>query len=131
LFLFFNPPLAIVSFTEKSPRPILILPPFLNSTLNDQLWNGTAAKNRKIFNGVFRTTPTDEVRSWADYHKFIPDGIPAGHVADRSLSVQQLKEKLNQIKGHLVEMPLQFLIGTLPLPPIRCFIAVPIVLDLS
>lgn len=40
-----------------------------------------------------------------------PKNIKTGHVANKDLSIQQIKESLSQIRGHLVEMPLQFLIG--------------------
>lgn len=35
--------------------------------------------------------------------------MQVGHVSDRSLSLQQVKETLAEIRGHLVPMPLGFL----------------------
>lgn len=39
--------------------------------------------------------------------------LQTGHVADRTLSLQQVKEELVKIRGHLVDMPLDFLIVSL------------------
>ena len=80
------------------------------------LWTGTAKKNREVFSDVFRTVPHDSVTSWAKYKDWVKDnldGVPTGHVANNKMPVQEVKEKLAQVNGHLVEMPLQFLIGKL------------------
>ncbi|KAK4685290.1 phospholipase D1/2, partial [Tremellales sp. Uapishka_1] len=78
-----------------------------------KLWIGRGRANREKFQKVFRPVPNDEIRTWEDYEAYLKPnaGIPTGHVADKSLSLQQVKEELAGIKGHLVDMPLDFLIG--------------------
>ena len=36
--------------------------------------------------------------------------LQSGHVADKTLSLQQVKEELCKIRGHLIDMPIDFLI---------------------
>jgi phospholipase D1/2 len=55
---------------------------------------------------------TDEqlVKTFDDYNTFLPPkGVKAGHIFDRFLPPDDIRNKLNQIKGHLVWMPLDFL----------------------
>lgn len=50
------------------------------------------------------------VKNFEDYDKFLPPkGIKAGHIYDRMIPPDEIREKLDQIKGHLVLMPLDFL----------------------
>jgi phospholipase D1/2 len=54
------------------------------------------------------------VKSFADYEKFTPNpkqdhAHKQGHVYPLEMSVKEIKEKLDHIKGHLVWMPLDFL----------------------
>ncbi|WVF68604.1 hypothetical protein IAT40_003374 [Kwoniella sp. CBS 6097] len=78
----------------------------------EQLWVGTGRGNRAAFEKVFRPVPNDSIRNWEDYKNYLAPnaGISSGHVADRTLSLQQVKEELSKIKGHLVDMPCDFLI---------------------
>ncbi|WWC93003.1 uncharacterized protein L201_007967 [Kwoniella dendrophila CBS 6074] len=77
-----------------------------------ELWVGTGRRNREIFQRIFRPVPNDEIRNWEDYKKYLAPnaGISSGHVADRNLTLQQVKEELSKIKGHLVDMPCDFCI---------------------
>lgn len=85
---------------------------------------------------VFQTVPHDSVTSWKKYsvslsvyaklrrrfdetdlssirrrkQDYIPQGIKTGHVAAKDMSLADVKETLAEVRGHLVEMPLQFLI---------------------
>lgn len=53
------------------------------------------------------------VHNWDDYKAFYPDPtkISSGHVADPSMTVEQIRAQLDPIRGHLVEFPLNFLDG--------------------
>ncbi|PVG01208.1 phospholipase D/nuclease [Serendipita vermifera] len=74
----------------------------------ERLWNETAHKNTQIFAEIFKTVPSNNVRSWKDYEKYVPK-VKAGHVATDQ-SIAQIKEKLNKIQGHIVEGAVDFLI---------------------
>lgn len=66
---------------------------------------------------TFRTFPTDTpgpsptaVKTFADYQNFLPkNNIKQGHLHDPFMPVEEVRQKLDAIKGHLVWMPLQFL----------------------
>jgi len=79
----------------------------------EKVWAATAKKNTEIYRDVFHCVPDDTVQTWDEYHKFIPDRskILTGHVCDPKQSVEQVKAKLSQIKGHIVQFPTQFLAG--------------------
>ena len=50
------------------------------------------------------------VHNLEDYQSFLPkSGVKQGHIFDRFANAEEIKEKLEQIKGHLVWMPLNFL----------------------
>ncbi|KAK0617809.1 hypothetical protein B0T17DRAFT_535872 [Bombardia bombarda] len=112
-----------------SPADYLVRDPLDRSF--QELWRGTAQKNTDIFSTVFHPVPNDKVRSWADYDDFfskhfvlpgekkeIADEayrngkVDYGHVVKEEFpgGVAEVKELLSQIRGNLVEMPLQFLI---------------------
>ncbi|OCF61802.1 phospholipase D [Kwoniella mangroviensis CBS 10435] len=78
----------------------------------EQLWVGTGRGNREIFEKIFRPVPNDSIRNWEDYKKYLAPnaGISSGHVADRSLKLREVKEMLSKVRGHLVDMPLDFCI---------------------
>lgn len=95
----------------------------------DELWNGTAAVNTRVFNRAFHCVPADNVRNWEDYKEYYEDlfvspstgdeqeKVPAryeyGHVVKEEFpgGVRELKDALAQVKGTLVEMPLLFMDG--------------------
>ena len=53
---------------------------------------------------------TIPVKNFEDYNKFPPPkGTKAGHIFDKMIPPQEIRAKLDQIKGHLVWMPLDFL----------------------
>ena len=52
----------------------------------------------------------DTVRTFKDYQEFLPKtGVKQGHLYDPFMPGEEVREKLQQIKGHLVWMPLHFL----------------------
>lgn len=76
-----------------------------------RLWNETAHRNRVIFDRIFRTTPNDTARNWKQYAEFIKRnaGINVGHVANPDMTLLEIKTELSKIRGHIVDMPLNFL----------------------
>ncbi|EIN06494.1 phospholipase D/nuclease [Punctularia strigosozonata HHB-11173 SS5] len=74
----------------------------------DRLWNETAKTNREIFTEIFRPVPTNLIRDWNAYANYVPK-VKTGHVAP-GIPLQRVKERLSQVRGALVEMPLDFLI---------------------
>uniref|UniRef100_D8Q6U4 Phospholipase n=1 Tax=Schizophyllum commune (strain H4-8 / FGSC 9210) TaxID=578458 RepID=D8Q6U4_SCHCM len=72
------------------------------------LWNDTARKNREIFTEIFRPVPTNLVRTWDAYDHYLPK-VKTGHVMP-DIPLQRVKERLSQVRGALVESPIDFLI---------------------
>lgn len=85
---------------------------FVVDPLGDQLWDmwtERATTNTEVFRLLFRADPDDNIRTFEDYDKFTPKGAKQGHLFDPYQPVQQVREQLDRIKGHLVWMPLDFL----------------------
>lgn len=80
--------------------------PVGESTL--RLWNDTARKNREVFTEIFRPVPTNLVRNWSAYENYLPK-VKTGHVAPGT-TLERLKLKLSEVRGSLVECPMDFLI---------------------
>ncbi|KAI0064970.1 phospholipase D/nuclease [Artomyces pyxidatus] len=72
------------------------------------LWNNTARQNREIFTELFRPVPTNLVRDWAGYERYVPK-IKTGHVAP-DITLARVKDRLANVHGALVEAPIDFLI---------------------
>ncbi|ORY72756.1 phospholipase D/nuclease [Leucosporidium creatinivorum] len=86
----------------------LVMDPLAEDT--ERLWKGTADKNAAIFDEVFHVVPSTHVETWKEYSEWVPQApIKAGHVASVDMPVQHIKEQLDQVRGHLVSMPLNFL----------------------
>uniref|UniRef100_A0A0W0EW24 Phospholipase n=1 Tax=Moniliophthora roreri TaxID=221103 RepID=A0A0W0EW24_MONRR len=84
----------------------LVADPLSEQTL--RLWNDTAKKNREIFAEIFRPVPTNLVRSWKAYDDYVPK-VKTGHVVP-GISLERVKSRLSEVKGALVECPMDFLI---------------------
>ncbi|KAI8990852.1 hypothetical protein BDF20DRAFT_908690 [Mycotypha africana] len=86
-----------------------VMDPLDDETLNR--WNNTAATNTKAFREVFHCVPDDTITTWDEYHKFYPptEKIELGHVFDPNMSLQEVRQKLSVVHGHLVEFPTKFL----------------------
>lgn len=104
---------------------------FVADPLSDELWEmwtTRASKNTEIFRQLFHADPDDygkfsasfgcptsmltqhTVKNFDDYDKFLPPkGTKAGHIYDKMIPPDEIRAKLDQIKGHLVWMPLDFL----------------------
>lgn len=74
-------------------------------------WNNTAATNTKAFREVFHCVPDDTVTNWDEYKNFHPDPskISLGHIYDPNMSVREIRQNLDTVRGHLVEFPTKFL----------------------
>ncbi|GAA6040745.1 hypothetical protein JCM8097_003276 [Rhodosporidiobolus ruineniae] len=74
------------------------------------LVKNTAARNAEIFDAVFHCVPTNEITNWDEYKNYVPQKpIKPGHVATTDMPVRFIREQLNQVRGHLVPLPLNFL----------------------
>ncbi|KAI9248403.1 hypothetical protein BY458DRAFT_560172 [Sporodiniella umbellata] len=93
----------------KSKEDFWVMDPLDDETLTR--WNNTASLNTKAFRTVFHCVPDDTITNWEEYHQFYPDPdtINLGHVHDPEMSVQDIRENLDKIRGHLVEFPTKFL----------------------
>ncbi|EKM50988.1 uncharacterized protein PHACADRAFT_151417 [Phanerochaete carnosa HHB-10118-sp] len=74
----------------------------------EALWNDTARTNREIFTEIFRPVPTNLIRSWSAYGNYVSNGKTDHVVPDIPLA--RVKDRLSQVRGALVECPLDFLI---------------------
>ncbi|KAK3956584.1 hypothetical protein QBC32DRAFT_330399 [Pseudoneurospora amorphoporcata] len=81
--------------------------------LSDELWEmwaSRATKNTEVFRHLFHADPDDHVKTFDDYNAFLPaKGVKPGHIFDRFMPPTDARKKLEQVKGHLVWMPLDFL----------------------
>ena len=103
---------------------------FVADPLSDQVWDrwtGNASRNTELFRHLFRADPDDHsefardlgrgpadrrlVHTFVDYSAFLPrhSEFKQGHLHDRFMPATEVREKLDQIQGHLVWMPLEFL----------------------
>ncbi|KIJ51188.1 hypothetical protein M422DRAFT_203211 [Sphaerobolus stellatus SS14] len=92
-------------YDENSREDRLVADPLCDNTMN--LWQGTAKKNRDIFTEVFRPVPSDLVQNFEVYKNYVPK-VKSGHIVP-DIPLEHAKERLSDIRGALVEMPLQFL----------------------
>ncbi len=86
---------------------------FVADPLADRLWNlwtSQATTNTEVYRQLFRADPDDNIKSFPDYDGFAPKkSIKQGHLHDKFVPVEEVRRKLDQIRGHLVWMPLDFL----------------------
>lgn len=97
---------AQLSFTPSFQR----LCSFLGQDpLDDEFhhaWNETARINAEVYQELFHCTPAKGVKTWDDYAKWVPAGKKVGHIHNQeNLELGYIKQRLSQIRGHVVEMP--------------------------
>ncbi|KAF8811342.1 phospholipase D [Phlegmacium glaucopus] len=90
----------------QSYEDSLVADPLCQQT--DELWKETARKNREIFTEIFRPVPTNFVQNAEAYDRYRPKG-KVGHVVE-GMPLSRVKDRLNLVRGALVECPLEFLI---------------------
>ncbi|CAK9780379.1 unnamed protein product [Cutaneotrichosporon oleaginosum] len=93
-----------------SPSDLLVADPL--SVEFQRLMFETGRQNRAVFDRVFRSVPNDMIHSWAQYRDYVSKnaGVKVGHVANPELSLHEIKDLLSRVKGHIVPMPINFLI---------------------
>ncbi|KAI0910871.1 phospholipase D/nuclease [Ustulina deusta] len=86
---------------------------FVEDPMSDELWEQwttNATTNTMTFRHLFHADPDDYVKTFDDYNLYLPPkGVKAGHIFDRFLPQDDIRAKLDQVKGHLVWMPLDYL----------------------
>ncbi|KAI9793238.1 MAG: hypothetical protein M1816_000659 [Peltula sp. TS41687] len=86
---------------------------FVADPLSDEvweMWNSRASKNTDIYRRLFRSEPDDNIKTFEDYDRFLPNkNAIAGHLFDEFTPVAEIRKLLDEIKGHLVLMPMDFL----------------------
>ncbi|KAI8339947.1 hypothetical protein BC941DRAFT_511341 [Chlamydoabsidia padenii] len=105
---------------EDEPLEAKALDP-LSDTCYYQLWRKTAHDNTLIYRRLFRCVPDDTVSTYQQHRVFTGmtsnEQAPSstlfttahGHVADPLLSGQEIRQELEQIRGHLVQFPVNYL----------------------
>jgi phospholipase D1/2 len=89
----------------------------------ERLWSETGRNNRRAFEHIFRPIPNDTIRTWEEYNNYLKprSGFSKGHVTNQKLSANEVKKELSKIRGHLVDMPVNFLsVSQVPLDG-RCW----------
>jgi hypothetical protein len=83
----------------------------LSDQFYEKIWLKRATTNTMIYRQLFRCVPDDTVHTYDQHRKFMPDAsrVKAGHVADPSLTEEEICDQLNQIRGHLVLFPKDYL----------------------
>ncbi|KAI5861564.1 phospholipase D/nuclease [Durotheca rogersii] len=86
---------------------------FVEDPMSDELWNmwtTNATTNTEVFRDLFHADPDDYVKTFDNYNTFLPPkGVTPGHIFNRFSPPEDIRKKLDQIKGHLVWMPLDYL----------------------
>ncbi|EQK98271.1 Phospholipase D [Ophiocordyceps sinensis CO18] len=86
---------------------------FVEDPMSDDVWDmwtGQADKNTDLFRHLFHADPDDHIKTFEDYDRYLPPrGVKSGHIYDQFMPPGDAREKLDQIKGHLVWMPMKFL----------------------
>ncbi|KAI0413299.1 phospholipase D/nuclease [Xylaria grammica] len=86
---------------------------FVEDPMSDELWEQwttNATTNTVTFRHLFHADPDNYVKTFNDYDIYLPPKtVKAGHIFDRFLPQEDIRAKLDKIKGHLVWMPLDYL----------------------
>lgn len=70
-----------------------------------------ARQNEEVFEDVFHTYPTNQVRKWADYTKYVGEVSSTCHVVKKYLgNPQGIRQQLAKVRGSLVPMAHDFLL---------------------
>ncbi|PWN96045.1 phospholipase D/nuclease [Tilletiopsis washingtonensis] len=77
----------------------------------EQMWKGQARTNTAVADDLFQVVPSDRVRDWPQYDDFfVCRGPDTGHIAHQAdKSIDEIKHRLSEVRGHLIEMPLLFM----------------------
>ncbi|EPQ31651.1 uncharacterized protein PFL1_00984 [Pseudozyma flocculosa PF-1] len=76
----------------------------------ERIWKEQATHNTEVYDELFHVVPTDKVRTWKDYHAHFPKPpIQTGHIADPSMPLEHIKQRLSTVRGSLVNFPMHFM----------------------
>lgn len=85
----------------------------VDDPLSDDLWDtwqARAHENTGIFRELFHCIPDNEVKTFQEYDDFLPkEKVKTGHLYNLDTPVEEVKKKLDGVRGHLVEFPMCFL----------------------
>ncbi|KAK5898012.1 hypothetical protein CgunFtcFv8_015466 [Champsocephalus gunnari] len=84
----------------------------ISETFFKEVWTATSARNATVYQKVFRSLPSSDVRNILDLEGFL--AVPGLCTEDPA----RAQEKLKKIRGFLVQFPLDFLCEENLLPPI-------------
>ncbi|KAI4806430.1 hypothetical protein KUCAC02_017256 [Chaenocephalus aceratus] len=84
----------------------------ISETFFKEVWTATSARNATVYQKVFRSLPSSDVRNILDLGGFL--AVPGLCTEDPA----RAQEKLKKIRGFLVQFPLDFLCEENLLPPI-------------
>lgn len=86
------------------------LDPLSDHTYN-HIWLKQATDNTHLYRRLFRCVPDDTVHTYAQHRKFVSSVSQPNHLADDILTEDQqhISDQLNQIRGHLVLFPKDYL----------------------
>lgn len=86
---------------------------FVADPLSDKvwkMWTSQATTNTRVFRELFHSDPDNHINTFEDYDKFLPHKFhKPGHIYNRYTPPEDIRAKLDKIRGHLVWMPLDFL----------------------
>lgn len=103
-----QPPGDIPNKILGGPEDKLVTDPMADSLWDK--WTGQATTNTETYRYLFRADPDDHIKTFEDYDHFAPrSNVKQGHLQDPFMPAEEVKKQLDQIKGHLVWMPLDFL----------------------
>ncbi|CAO3621078.1 unnamed protein product [Mucor fragilis] len=98
-------------YRDMRREDVVVMDPLHDEFYYD-IWNKTAEKNTLVYRDVFRCVPDDTVHSVEQHRQFVPDPtrVLPGHVAEPwNRTNEQIQAKLDDIQGHLVEFPTEYL----------------------
>ncbi|GAB1194296.1 hypothetical protein APSETT444_003540 [Aspergillus pseudonomiae] len=103
-----QPPNVCMNHVIEGPENNFVMDPMSDPLW--EMWTGRATTNTEIYRMLFRADPDDNIRNFDDYDWFYPrNRMKQGHLFDPFQRAKDVREKLDEIKGHLVWMPLRFL----------------------
>lgn len=99
------------SFDYAIRKDVSVMDP-LDDEFYFNVWNKTAEGNTLVYRELFKCVPDDTVHSVEDHRNFVPDPVRIlqGHVAEPwKYSAKEIQSRLNQVQGHLVRFPTEYL----------------------
>ncbi|KAJ1657236.1 hypothetical protein IWQ61_003335 [Dispira simplex] len=102
-----NSPKSATQFSDDQATA-MVMDPLSESFFMDH-WVSTARRNTEAFRKVFHCIPDDTVKNWAQYAQFMPPPHLVGRPVMRGVTHEAILKVLEEVRGHLVVFPLDFL----------------------